>query len=222
MKELNIRVTLTEEMLGTKAADPEVFKTYIASKHPSLLAAPDEVEASDAAERERIAAGKLEDQHTTVFHRTGGVIGIWDYQIKGFLKDACGALNRMDKGDPLKGGKGSELTKLVAYQTKIDSCVFVFPRFIPIQFPRALQNGGGEPVGICERPLRASTAQGPRVSLARSETVPPESTLEFTIRIHIAEIVPWMTYCLDYGVVRGLGQWRNSGKGRFTWEKTGK
>lgn len=25
--------------------------------------------------------------------------------------------------------------------------------------------------------------------------------------------------CLDYGVLRGLGQWRNSGKGRFEWEE---
>lgn len=24
---------------------------------------------------------------------------------------------------------------------------------------------------------------------------------------------------LDYGMLRGLGQWRNSGKGRFTWEE---
>lgn len=23
---------------------------------------------------------------------------------------------------------------------------------------------------------------------------------------------------LDYGVLRGIGQWRNSGKGRFTYE----
>ena len=24
---------------------------------------------------------------------------------------------------------------------------------------------------------------------------------------------------LDYGAARGIGQWRNSGKGRFTWEE---
>ena len=24
--------------------------------------------------------------------------------------------------------------------------------------------------------------------------------------------------CLDYGKLRGLSQWRNSGKGRFTYE----
>ena len=24
--------------------------------------------------------------------------------------------------------------------------------------------------------------------------------------------------CLDYGKLRGIGQWRNSGKGRYTYE----
>lgn len=24
---------------------------------------------------------------------------------------------------------------------------------------------------------------------------------------------------LDYGILRGIGQWRNSGMGRFTWEE---
>jgi hypothetical protein len=27
--------------------------------------------------------------------------------------------------------------------------------------------------------------------------------------------------CLDYGKRRGIGQWRNSGKGRFTYEVLG-
>lgn len=27
-----------------------------------------------------------------------------------------------------------------------------------------------------------------------------------------------MRECLDYGKLRGLGQWRNSGKGRFVWD----
>ena len=34
---------------------------------------------------------------------------------------------------------------------------------------------------------------------------------------HMAAVREW----LDYGQLRGLGQWRNSGKGRFTWEELG-
>ena len=25
--------------------------------------------------------------------------------------------------------------------------------------------------------------------------------------------------CLDYGQLRGMGEWRNAGWGRFTWEE---
>ena len=25
--------------------------------------------------------------------------------------------------------------------------------------------------------------------------------------------------CLDYGIYRGIGQWRNSGRGRYMWEE---
>ena len=28
-----------------------------------------------------------------------------------------------------------------------------------------------------------------------------------------------MRECLDYGIRRGLAQWRNSGKGRYVWEE---
>jgi hypothetical protein len=31
--------------------------------------------------------------------------------------------------------------------------------------------------------------------------------------------VPYVEEWLDYGCLRGLGQWRNSGKGRFFWER---
>lgn len=26
---------------------------------------------------------------------------------------------------------------------------------------------------------------------------------------------------LDYGALKGMGQWRNSGRGRFVWEEIG-
>lgn len=74
---------------------------------------------------------------------------------------------------------------------------------------------GGE-LGVLERPLRAATAQGERVTLARSDTVPAGSTLVFTINVlggSISEEL--LREWLDYGENRGLGQWRNAGYGRF-------
>ena len=89
--------------------------------------------------------------------------------------------------------------------------VFVEPRNIPILFD-------GE-MGECCRPLRAQTMQGERVSLALSEQIPAGATCEFTVILlcddHEKAVREW----LDYGRFSGIGQWRNSGKGRFRWEE---
>ena len=75
------------------------------------------------------------------------------------------------------------------------------------------------PVGLCQRPLRAQTAQGERVALSISECIKAGAVIEFTVKClsdeHEAAVREW----LDYGELRGIGQWRNSGKGRFIWEE---
>lgn len=201
---LKIKLTLTEEILGTKAANPEVFATFIASKAPD----------GDKRREELDTAEHREEAGTTVFHRQNGKPGLWDYQIKGFFKDACGALRNADDTH----SKG-----LVAYKSRIDGLIFVSPRFIPMVLPE------GREIGICERPLRADTAQGPRVSVCRSETAPAGTTIEFDVTslaykigkgedaVQAIEVIEeW----LKYGQMRGLGQWRNSGKGTFTFKMT--
>jgi hypothetical protein len=195
---MKIRITMQEEMLGTKAANADVFADYIASKHPTGTPQRDELERAEHAEE----AG------TTVFHRdTDGTPGVYDYQIKGFFKDACGALRNAD---------GTKSAGLKAYKSRIDGLVFVAPRFI-----RAMLPAGGK-VGVCERPLRADTMQGPRVSVCRSETLPAGTVLEFEVECLKDDLLPVIEEWLAYGRLRGLGQWRNSGKGRFTWEQEDK
>ena len=93
----------------------------------------------------------------------------------------------------------------------MDGLVFVEERKIPYEF-----KGG---MGECQRPLRASTPQGERVALAHSETVPAGATVEFTIVILKDDMETAVREWLDYGRLRGIGQWRNSGKGRFEWEE---
>jgi len=202
---MKVKLTFTEECLGTKAANKDIFKDFIASKHPSGTPQHDELENAE----------HREEAGTTIFHRENDLPGVYDYQIKGFLKDACGSMNRADKEERKSGDKFLE--KLTAYKTKIDGCIFVTPRFIPF----IVQTGTTERVllGICERPLKADTAQGPRVSLCRSETVPVGTSLVFDVRIMAKELKPYVYMLFDYGALRGLGQWRNSGKGRFTWEE---
>lgn len=103
----------------------------------------------------------------------------------------------------------NESGKISAYKKVIDGLVFVSPRMIPIEVNGAVRD--------CQRPLRAQTAQGERVSLANSEEIPAGSRCEFDVLCmddsHEAAVREW----LDYGALRGIGQWRNSGKGRFTY-----
>ena len=74
---------------------------------------------------------------------------------------------------------------------------------------------------ICQRPLRASTPQGERISLASSESIPEGSEIEFTVKCFIDEDTELVKEWLDYGIFKGISQWRNSGKGRFTYEIIG-
>lgn len=127
-----------------------------------------------------------------------------DYQIKGFFKDACSSLRRVP---------GTRSSKLTAFKKVIDGTVFVEQRKIPFKLP------DGAECGRCERPLRASSASGERVALAASETVPAGTVLEFSVLVMNPKDAETVREWLDYGRLRGLFQWRNSGKGRFEWEE---
>jgi hypothetical protein len=197
MKEMKVRVTLLEEMLGTASNNAQIHEEFIASKAP------------DAKNREEeIAAIGVEaevEKSMTVFPRNkDGRPIMWDYQIKGFMKDSCGMLRKVT---------GTKSSVMKSYKKSIDGLIFVNEREIPINFEGS--------VGSCQRPLRAQTAQGERISLANSETVPAGSTLEFTIKCLVDADMNAVKEWLDYGELRGLGQWRNSGKGKFKWEEIG-
>jgi len=198
-KKIRVRLTLAEGMLGTTPANETVYRDFIGTKAPDAATVEEEVAALGAdavAEKGRTVFPRLED----------GTPFLYDYQIKGFFKDACSMLSRI-------GDKKNESAKIKAYKKVIDGLIFVAPRKIPILFD-------GE-MGDCQRPLRAQTAQGERVSLASSDAVPAGATMEFDIACLDEGHVPAVREWLDYGILRGLGQWRNSGKGRFTWEEIG-
>ena len=74
-------------------------------------------------------------------------------------------------------------------------------------------------IGICERPLRASTPQGDRVALSRSESIPAGSTVTFTVQCLVENDLKLIEEWLEYGELHGTGQWRNGGKGRYTYEE---
>lgn len=198
---MKICITLTEEVLGSSPSNEELLASYIASKSPT-----DDLTAQEVDNIKAQAA----EERTTIFPKTAdGTPFIYDYQIKGMFKDSCKALATAGKaGYP--GGK--HCAALKAYKKAIDGLIFVSPREIPY-------NLHGLKMGFCERPLRAQTPMGERVSIAKSETVPAGSTIEFEVTCLDQKLEDVVRECFDYGTLRGLGQWRNSGKGRFIWEE---
>lgn len=198
MKTMKVKCTFTEPILGTWPSNPKIAEDFIASKAPDASSIEDEIAA--------LGVEEVTSKAMTVFPRQNGKPVIYDYQIKGFFKDSCGVLSRI-------GGRGSgatESSKLKAYKKIIDGLIFPAPRCIPIDI-----NGD---IVTCQRPLRAQTMQGERVSLANSEEIPAGSSITFEIKLLDPSLESVVIEWLDYGALRGLGQWRNSGKGRFTYE----
>lgn len=190
-KSNRIVLTFQEPLLGTAPGNKEIYSKFIATKAAKLDETNDEVESCPTLE-----------EATTGFHRTeNGEPFLYNYQVKGFFKDACSALARAP--DTASG-------KLKAYKKTIDGLLFVRPRRLLLQLSGELTT--------LERPLRASTAQGERIALARSESAPIGTTVTFELlNLGVSEtlIREWLTY----GELRGLGQWRNAEYGRFeyTW-----
>ena len=217
---MKVKITLIEELLGTAPGQPELLATHLAKKS-GFDPQREELEAAALGGELSEVVDAEERQGTTFFPKTPeGLPFVYDYQIKGFFKDACGSLTRAKVKAP-KAKKGEEQAAdqpggfrsegLRAYKKDIDGLIFVKPRQIMLAIPDGLG------MGICERPLRAQTAQGERVALARSEAAPAGTRLTFEILLLRDNLDKLVLEWLEYGELRGLGQWRNSGKGRFTF-----
>lgn len=202
METMRVRLTFVDEVLGTASGDPKIHETYIASNAPDAMSRKEEVEmlgVDEVVEKGKTVFPKLED----------GTPIAWNYQVKGFFKSACSAMRTL---------KGTHSSKLKAYKKQIDLRIFVFAD-VKNKQNRAIPFTDYGFIGDCQRPLRASTAQGERVALSDSESLQPGAKLEFDILMlqdgDRALVEEW----LDYGILNGFGQWRNSGKGAFTWEE---
>ena len=194
MKEMKVEITFMEAILGTASGNPELHSEFIASKAPDAQTKEEEVAA--------LGAEEVEKKDMTVFPRTeDGKPFLYDYQIKGFFKHACGMLRNV---------KDTESEKIKSYKKYIDGLVFVEERKIPLEFE-------GE-VGNLQRPLRAQTAQGERIALANSETCPAGTKITFTVQVLKDDLMKAVIEWLNYGKLNGIGQWHNSGAGRFTWK----
>ena len=200
-----LALVFTEDLLGSAPKNREVYKDFIAKK-----ATPDQTS------EEVQLVEDLEERGWTGFRADDSGLLLLDYQIRGFFKEQADALresgdlqarNAKDDGKPMGGIKG-----------KIDRHLFVAPRRIYIR-----DEDSGEPLakpdGIVERPLRAQTMQGPRVSLVRSDMVRAGRTLNCTLATTWPEVFTeeLIRQLLARGEFMGLGQWRNASHGRFTF-----
>lgn len=178
-----------EPVLGTIPKNRNVFENYVMDQ------AKTEMEKTRAAEDVDRVPEEVESRGWTGFYEDeGGHPILMDYQFKGFLKNA---------GNILK-----DSLKIKNLRSHIEQSIFVNPRHIKL---------ADKPDDVLERPLRAMTMQGPRVSLMRSDMINPG-------RIYNLEIVQLDTSkvteealrdILSYGELSGLLQWRNGGYGRF-------
>ncbi|OQA91133.1 MAG: hypothetical protein BWY25_03284 [Chloroflexi bacterium ADurb.Bin222] len=193
MNTYKVTLEFTQPLLGTVPKNQEIYRDFIASK----AALNDEELAEELNTIEH-----AEESGWTGFHTDGDGPFLYDYVLKGFFKDACSMLRRVP---------GTRSKAMTAYKKNIDGLIFVRPRKIYLELP------AGSVLGILERPLRAQTAQGERVALARSDTAPAGTRLTIDLQViggvELADLVEW----LDYGAIRGLGQWRNAGYGTFTY-----
>ena len=191
-------LTGTTPLLGSSPASRAIRTQYIASKAPT----------NELREEEEANA---REKGLTVFTRNErDQLCLMGYQIKGFFKAALLAL------------KGQ--IKISAPKSKVDTLVFVEPRYIPI-----LRNGTPlrDEDDVLERPLRAQTMQGERVTLAASEQIDAPWSIEIEISMmpsngtKLSEALTWdvIETALDYGAYHGLGQWRNADYGRFIWTR---
>lgn len=193
MKKMIVELTFVEPILGSTPASQEALRKYIAEKAENPAKTEEEVNSIE----------DLKDPTLTIFPRTDdGTPFLWDYQVKGFFKSACSALNMANPG-----------SKLVSYRKRIDLLVFIDERRIPYQMPE------GTEMGLLTRPLRANTPKGERIALSNSEMLPAGTTVRFTITVLEDTLMKRVRNWLDYGAYNGLGQWRNAKYGSFTWKE---
>lgn len=239
-----IEIELLREALGMMPADPNILDSYIGSKAPDKATREEEV--AEAGEQDVVDKmttiwpmgyfyidenGNLIDKADPFTNPAIKAISndsdrivklpyLYDYQIRGMFKDSCGMLWRA-KNQNLSSG-------LKAYKKIIDGGIMVFPRHVAIEVPNEYIDDDGnlaetfdenDKFNRKQRSMRTNSPSGQYNALASSEIVPAGSHIRFTVGLTDPSFRAYVEEWLDYGLVRGIGQWRNSGVGIFRWRE---
>lgn len=140
---------------------------------------------------------------------------IGDHMIYGFLKASAEAIGRT-----VERKKGQAMGSISYTQSLINQHLRCDEQFYT--FDRDIKRHKDDSAAYLQRSLRAVTAQGPRVSLVKSEVVEAGAKLDITFKVmggsDITEEV--LDTLFSYGEFTGLGQWRNAGNGMFKYKLT--
>lgn len=186
----SVTLTLTEPLLGT-VPRVDVYQKFVETKKPDTV-----------LEDESTTIDETEAKGWTGFHRDDTGLFLYDYQIKGMLKELARVAFPKDNVASLK-----------AVVSKIEQFVYVRPRRVYLGVTTADDT--------LERPLRAQTMQGPRVTVVRSDTIAAGRTITFEVHILPGPIKAYhLDAILQIGEYRGIGQWRSGGYGRFTYVRS--
>ena len=210
-KTFRVVLEFVEDLLGTVPKNKKVYETYIAGKAaeahekeikrgiPAASGEPLTTEASAALlEEELETVQEIEERGWTGFQTDEEGPFLYNYALKGFFKEAASTLQKQP--DQVKQLKD-----------RVTRFLFVTPRRI-----RLATSAEGQPDAL-ERPLRAMTAQGPRVSLSKSDRASAGTRVTFTLELLAGSSITLaiLKDLLAYGQYIGLGQWRSGGYGQF-------
>lgn len=178
------------------AAQDEEAAVYVprAWTDPKAARARAKTDAEAAVDEDHVA--DEHPQQMTLFPSDAHGPFLWDYQVRGHLKEV-GNIAKTDFGIP-------------NMRAKLAAGLVVRPRRIYLHGQRT------EPV---VRPLRAQTPQGLQTAIAASEGMMAGATATFYLgRLPImdAKITEdVLRELLDWGEIRGFGQWRTGGWGIY-------
>lgn len=231
-----VEITLKRSQLGTNPDDADILGTHIIEKERKLILEKSKVnnamnkylnaegiseerkqeeidKIKDRAEELLETVGENDEKGITCFFRENDKICVGDHMIYGFLKAASEALIR---AAPEKK-KGTVMGSAEYTKSLINQHVRCEEEFIP--FDKDIKRKADGTPDYLIRSLRALTPKGPRVSIAKSEQVPAGAKLKFVLGVVPGSGVTQkvLETLFDYGVVTGLGQWRNKGHGTFDY-----
>lgn len=210
-EDINIHIEFTEPLLATASGNKDIQEEFIASRAPDVEKTAEELEALPA-----VPIDQQVEKASTVFHRDEKGLFLFDYHWRGHIKESLGLMCEL--------GEFKKLSKWT-FKRAVDLTIYVRPRRVYL-----MRDGKNimQPEGSLQRPLRATTMQGDRVALARSELVNPGATCDLEIHLLASgnSKSAWseitrekIIQAFTLGQEKGHGQWRGGGYGRYVFSE---